>query len=126
MRGLWLAAAAVACMVMSSSAWAEDDPLRAAARAQQVFLLVEFNSSTCPACDEMRPVVEKVLAGRPDLRFKEIDADLEVELSKNYEVKCVPVYVVIDPEGEVRFSDVGMRTAEELDDILEQAGVGGR
>ena len=93
---------------------------------EQNYLLVEFTSTSCQACDEMQPVLDKVLSRRPLLRFRRIDADHEVDLSRRYAVKCVPVFVVIDPEGKVRFNDVGMRTVEELEQILEQAGVNGR
>jgi thiol:disulfide interchange protein len=52
------------------------------------------------------------------------DADIEVELAKKYRVRCVPVYVVVDPNGEVKFNDVGMLTESELEEILHRAGLG--
>ncbi|HSH68389.1 MAG TPA: thioredoxin family protein [Deferrisomatales bacterium] len=128
MSGPWMryTAAVWMLLVCGTDARAGEDPLRHAARSKQNYLLVEFTSATCPACDQMQPVVAQVLAGHPELRFQKVDADLEVELSRRYKVKCVPVYVVLDQEGEVRFNDVGMRTAEELEQILKQAGVNGR
>ena len=128
MRRLWMHYTLLAWMLLAvgADAGAGEDPLRHAARNEQNYLLLEFTSTTCPACDEMQPVVDQVLAGHPELRFQKIDADLDVELSRRYKVKCVPVYVVLDREGEVRFNDVGMRTAEELEQILRQAGVSGR
>ncbi len=128
MRRLWMHYTALAWMLLAvgADASAGEDPLRHAAHSEQDYLLLEFTSTTCPACDEMQPVVDQVLAGHPELRFQKIDADIEVELSRRYKVKCVPVYVVLDQQGEVRFNDVGMRTAEELEQILKQAGVSGR
>jgi thiol-disulfide isomerase/thioredoxin len=128
MNGPWLRHTALTVMLLAggTGAGAGEDPLRSAARQEQSYLLVEFSSTTCPACDEMQPIVSQVLERHPQLQYREIDADLEAGLSRRYEVKCVPVYVVLDPGGEVRFNDVGMRTAEELEEILDQAGVGGR
>lgn len=98
------------------------DPLVAEAQGKRAFVLAEFVSRTCPVCRDMRPVVEAALARHRGVVHQIHDADEEVELSKKYEVKCVPVYVVVDPKGEVRFNDVGTRTAEEFDEILRAAG----
>jgi thioredoxin 1 len=123
----WAGRVPLLWLLLAVCAGASDgaDPLRNEARSRQSYLLVEFVSDSCPSCDEMKPIVDQVLANHPQLRFRKVDADLEVELSRHYEVKCVPVYVVLDRQGEVRFNDVGMRTAEELEQILKQAGVGG-
>ena len=105
---------------------ANPDPLVGEATAKKVFVLAEFVSKTCPACEEMRPIVEEVLARHRRVSHQIHDADVEVELAKKYQVKCVPVFVVVNPKGDVRFNDVGMRTAEELEQILRDAGVGPR
>lgn len=113
-------------LVGASPTHAEEDLLRSAALNEQRYVLAAFYSDTCPACDEMRPVVSEVLQRYPQVLFQTVDADREVALSRRYEVKCVPVYVVLDTQGKVRFNEVGMRTVQELEQILEQAGVGGR
>jgi len=112
--------------VGASPTHAEEDLLRSAALGEQSYVLAAFYSDTCPACDEMQPVVREVLKRYPQVLFQTVDADREVALSRRYEVKCVPVYVVLDTQGQVRFNEVGMRTVQELEQILEQAGVGGR
>ncbi len=111
----------------SSPARAETpDPLVAQATAERAYVFAEFVSKTCPVCDEMAPVVREVLGRYPDVRHQVHDADTEVALSKKYKVRCVPVYVVVDPEGSVRFNDVGLFTADELDAILREAGAAPR
>ncbi len=97
----------------------------ATAVARKAFVLAEFVSETCPACDEMSPVVRAVLARHPGVVHQVHDADAEADLAKAYQVRCVPVYVVVDPGGRVRFNDVGLRTEAELEEILRGAGVGG-
>ena len=105
------------------TALAADDPLVSAAAAERRFVFAEFTSVSCPACDEMRPIVDELRAKYPGVVYQQIDADLEPGLSRRYGVKCVPVYVIVSPDGEVRFNDVGMRTTEELEAILAAAGV---
>ncbi|GAB4257541.1 MAG: hypothetical protein Kow0092_04490 [Deferrisomatales bacterium] len=112
----WIAAAPAA-------AAGPGDPLTEDARANRTFVLGEFVSETCPACDEMASVVRAVLEKYPQVHHQVYDADRQVDLAKKYGVRCVPVYVVVDPQGQVRFNDVGVRTVEELEAILRQAGV---
>ena len=104
----------------------EEDPLEAEARSAGTYVFGEFVSVSCPACEDMRPVIEAVLARHPGLRHQVHDADLEVELARKYEVRCVPVYVVVAPDGRVQFNEVGTRTREELETLLREAGVGDR
>jgi len=100
------------------------DPAATAA-ARKAYVLAEFVSATCPACEEMSPVVRAVLARHPGVVHQVHDADAEVDLAKKYRVRCVPVYVVVDPEGRVRFNDVGLLTEAELSEILRGAGARG-
>jgi thiol-disulfide isomerase/thioredoxin len=132
-RGLcaWLAAGAlVLCLGVTvhprPAAGASHDPIVGAAISGKAYVLAEFVSATCPACEQMQPVVRSVVARHPGLIHQVHDADREAELAKTYEVRCVPVYVVVDPEGQVRFNDVGLFTADELEEILRGAGAGTR
>jgi thiol-disulfide isomerase/thioredoxin len=108
------------------AAGASHDPIVEAATSGRAFVLAEFGSDTCPACEQMLPVVRSVVARYPDLIHQVHDADRQAELAKKYQVRCVPVYVVVDPEGQVRFNDVGLFTSEELDEILRETGAVGR
>ncbi len=103
---------------------ADDDPIVGAAIRGKTHVFAEFVSRTCPACEEMGPVVRQVLVRHPRVVHQVHDADREEDLARRYAVKCVPVYVVVDPEGRTRFNDVGSRTVEELEGILRSAGVG--
>jgi len=116
----------LALLLLAGPAAAEppEDPLVQAAVGGKTHVFAEFISSTCPACDEMRPVVARALTRHPRVVHQVHDADREEELARKYAVRCVPVYVIVDPEGRVRFNDVGLRTVEELEEILRAAGVG--
>ncbi|GEM_PF-770819 len=112
LAGPWPAAAA-----------AEPDPLVAEALATGRPVLGEFVSETCPACDQLKPALEEVLSRHPHIIRQVHDADKEPELAKKYGVKCVPVIVIIGPDGKVRFNQVGFWTVEELEQVLRDAGV---
>lgn len=109
-----------------TAAGAPHDPIVGAATSGKAFVLAEFVSETCPACEQMQPVVRSVVGRYPELIHQVHDADRQVDLAKRYGVRCVPVYVVVDPEGQVRYNDVGLFTSEELDQILRDAGAAGR
>jgi len=106
-----------------AAAPAEPDPLVAEALSTGRPVLGEFVSETCPACDQLRPALEEVLSRYPHIVHQVHDADKEPELAKKYEVKCVPVIVIIGPDGQVRFNQVGFWTVEELEQVLRDAGV---
>ena len=108
-----------------AAAGAEEDPLVAEALSTGRPVLGEFVSETCPACDQLRPALEEVLSRYPHIVHRVHDADKEPELAKKYGVKCVPVLVIIGPEGRVRFNQVGFWTVEELEQVLREAGVTG-
>jgi len=110
-------------LARTSTAGTEDPILRAAVDGK-TYVFAEFVSRTCPACEEMRPLVQQALARHPRVMHQVHDADVAVELARKYEIRCVPVYVVVDPQGQIRFNDVGLRTGEELEEILRSAGVG--
>ncbi len=107
----------------AAAAPAEPDPLVAEALATGRPVLGEFVSETCPACDQLRPALEQVLSRHPHIVHRVHDADKEPELAKKYGVKCVPVIVIIGPDGRVRFNQVGFWTEEELEQVLRDAGV---
>lgn len=98
------------------------DPLRTEAKEKHVYVLAEFFSRSCPVCRDAHPVAKAAAARHRAVLLQRHDADKETELATRYGVRCVPVYVVIDPEGAVRFNDVGPRTADEFDALLEKAG----
>lgn len=123
MRLLVSVVAAVLLAVAPVSGEEVPDPIVREATQKKAFVLAEFISQACPACDEMRPVVEALLARHPNLIHQVHDADAEVDLARKYRVRCVPVYLVVDPEGVVKFNDVGVLTQEELDQILRKAGL---
>ncbi len=123
MRALFAATALLLATAASVSAGNGRDLLTSEAVSKKTFVFAEFVSKTCPACRDMEPVVGAVLARFRNVVRRVHDADLDEDLAKAYDVRCVPVYVVIDPKGDVRFNDVGTRTEEELEQILRGAGV---
>jgi len=118
-----IAALLLALLPFSAVAGEPADPLVAEAVGKQVYVFAEFVSRTCPACREMAPIVEAALGRHRGVVHQVHDADRELALSEKYKVRCVPVYVVVDPKGEVKFNDVGTHSDEELDEILKAAGV---
>ena len=114
-----------AALALGSAAFAGElkDPLWAEAVSRHTYVLAEFVSKSCPVCRDMGPVAEAAVTRHIGIVHQIHDADRELELANKYEVRCVPVYVVVDPKGQVRFNDVGPRTAEEFDGIFKKAGV---
>lgn len=54
------------------------------------------------------------------IKFKMIDADEELELLKNFEVKSIPTFVLIEDGKEVARLTGGAKTKEQLLDFINQ------
>jgi hypothetical protein len=83
---------------------------------EQDWLLVLFSSETCLSCHEAREVLTPI-------RFERVAVqDLPVETSRaihdRYSVDAVPIMVLADTDGVVRWSYLGAPPAEALRDIL--------
>lgn len=76
--------------------------------------LLFFNASWCPACAEMRPIIEQIRHLKPDYEFYDMDSDdaYSKELEDLFEVDYLPTLIVISETGYKEYS--GARQIKKL------------
>jgi thiol-disulfide isomerase/thioredoxin len=91
--------------------------LSAAAAAQQIELL-DFTADACPACRQMGPVLQDLVAtGAP---VRRVDVDRERELAARFRIEYLPTFVAVADGREVD-RQVGVTSPERLREMLERA-----
>jgi len=76
-----------------------------------------FTADWCAPCKKTRPIVEEMK--KEGFQFQIIDADYEQLLVKNFEVKSIPTFILIENEKEIsRIS--GTKTKKELENFINE------
>ena len=69
------------------------------ASAKDLFI---FSAEWCPNCVQLKNAIEKDPALVVGFDVLLIDIDAEPELAKVYDVKAIPVLIVLEPNGKLR------------------------
>ena len=72
-----------------------------------------FTADWCSPCKRVKPIVEELNREQSDANFQIIDADIETELVKRFEVRSVPTFILIENGIEVN-RITGAQTRESL------------
>lgn len=100
---------------------------KAAAPPEAAPQLIEFTSKTCPACTQMKPIVEQIkkeFASR--IKFVEIDTDdpKNEPMEKQLEVDLLPAFRVLDATNNVVSGVDGAVPIDTLRQMLNHASGG--
>lgn len=75
--------------------------------------ILYFTADWCHPCKKVKPVVEELNRESSEVKFQVIDADLEIELVKSFEVRSVPTFIVLEDGVEIKRAS-GAQTKEQL------------
>jgi thioredoxin 1 len=75
--------------------------------------ILYFTADWCHPCKKVKPVVEELNRESSEVKFQVIDADLEIELVKSFEVRSVPTFIVLEDGVEINRAS-GAQTKEQL------------
>jgi thioredoxin-like negative regulator of GroEL len=75
-----------------------------------------FTAEWCNPCQRVRPIAEE-LDREGVIKFQFIDADDNVELCKQFEIKAIPTFILIEDGKEVRRIN-GAKTKQQLEDFI--------
>lgn len=78
--------------------------------------LLYFTAEWCNPCSRTRPYAEELVNDGYAIKF--IDADSEVDMVKNFEIKSIPTFILIKDSVEVKRMN-GAKTKQELIDFIE-------
>lgn len=71
-----------------------------------------FTADWCQPCQKVRPIVEEMK--RKGLKFQLIDVDYQESLVKQFEIKSVPTFILLNDGREIN-RITGAKTKEELE-----------
>lgn len=80
-------------------------------------VLLDFWAEWCPPCRMQSPIVDEIAEERPDIKVGKVNTDEQSELAAAFEVENIPTLVIFK-EGKVANVLVGMRTKEQLLELL--------
>lgn len=74
-----------------------------------------FTADWCNPCKKVKPIVEEMK--REGSNFQMIDVDYEQELVKQFEIKSVPTFILLEDGKEIN-RIIGAKTREELENFI--------
>lgn len=79
--------------------------------------LIHFTATWCKPCEKLAPIIEELLLENPDIEYKKIDVDKEIDIVKSYQIMSVPTLIInVDSKEQIRHS--GILTKEKLKDFF--------
>ena len=85
----------------------------------QDLVLVDFGAEWCIPCRKMKPVIESFEKEHPEIKLVKIDAAVEDEIVKKYDVEELPVFVLYKGGKEV-WREEGIVSKKELEKALKK------
>ena len=76
-----------------------------------------FSADWCAPCKAMKPMIDDFIKDNPEPKIFKIDADIESELVKKFEIRGIPTFVMLN-EGEEVKRHTGSMTKEQWYDFI--------
>ena len=74
--------------------------------------IIRFTASWCNPCKMLAKNLETASIGYP---IEVVDIDVNPELAQQYNIRSVPTLVLLDGEGSVQKTSIGVKTTKELE-----------
>jgi thiol-disulfide isomerase/thioredoxin len=75
-----------------------------------------FTADWCNPCKKVKPIVEEMNKDSI-IKFQMIDVDLEMELTKKFEIRSVPTFILTKDGKEIKRT-TGAQTREQLEAFI--------
>lgn len=75
-----------------------------------------FTADWCNPCKKVKPIVEE-MNRESVIKFQLIDVDSEMELTKKFEIRSVPTFILIKDGKEIKRT-TGAQTREQLEAFI--------
>ena len=79
--------------------------------------LLIFTASWCAPCKHMKPIVEE-LSYNENVEVYDFDEDME--LARSYQIPGVPCYLLVDSDGEILETVLGVVPKSRLEELLDE------
>ena len=81
-------------------------------------MILYFTADWCGPCKQTKPIVEELNREQIMAKFFIIDVDLEIEMTKDFEIKSVPTFVVMKDNKEIHRA-TGAKTRQQLEELIK-------
>jgi len=79
--------------------------------------ILYFTADWCNPCKKVRPIVEEMNKDSIT-KFQMIDVDLEMELTKKFEIRSVPTFILTKDGKEIKRT-TGAQTRQQLESFID-------
>jgi thioredoxin 1 len=76
-----------------------------------------FTADWCNPCKKVKPIVEEINKDSTT-KFQIIDVDSEMELTKKFEIRSVPTFILIKDGKEIKRT-TGAQTRQQLESFID-------
>lgn len=88
--------------------------------ASNPFVIIDFWAKWCGPCKSFSKVIEAAAQKYTDIKFASIDIEAEPELANDFNVRSVPLLLVLR-ESIIVYGESGALPASALDTLIQQA-----
>lgn len=82
-------------------------------------VLIDCYANWCGPCKMLAPIVEEISNENKDYEFYKLDIDtISEEIPKEFGIMSIPTLLIFD-KGKLKDKVVGLRSKQELEDILK-------
>jgi thioredoxin 1 len=79
--------------------------------------ILYFTADWCNPCKKTKPIVEQLNTEQIMAKFFIIDVDSDIEMTKDFEIRSVPTFVVMKDNKEVH-RVTGAQTRQQLEELI--------
>ena len=80
--------------------------------------VLDFYADWCGPCQVLKPILEQVEQEHPEVEFEAIDIEEQPDLAEQYEVMSIPTLVILDDNGEIHETLVGVKSRAEIEQAI--------
>ena len=77
-----------------------------------------FTAEWCNPCKQTKPIVEQLNTEQTIAKFFIIDVDYDIEKARDFEIRSVPTFVVIEDNKEIH-RVTGAQTRQQLEELIK-------
>jgi thioredoxin 1 len=80
-------------------------------------MILYFTADWCNPCKKTKPIVEELNREQIMAKFFIIDVDSEIEMTKDFEIRSVPTFVLMKDNTEI-YRVTGAQTRQQLEELI--------
>jgi thioredoxin 1 len=80
-------------------------------------MILYFTADWCNPCKKTKPIVEELNREQIMAKFFIVDVDSEIEMTKDFEIRSVPTFVVMKDNTEI-YRVTGAQTRQQLEELI--------